>query len=215
MSPTAGRSRLAIGLVALVTSVSLVVLAINRPRAQTKSVQSVVAVPHGATSIDPQSGRQWRAVAGTWVIYDGRLALDRADPRTNMLVTHAGSNNYTVIADTVVVGEGIGLLFRYSDPSNYWAITEVPGVATWSIVRVIDGAATQVASTGPETCCGRHVAVSTGGDGSVAIILNGLLQLTFVDLALVGARGTGVIATGSEARNAVVADLEVRKRSLQ
>ncbi len=216
-SPTAARSRLAIGLVALLVALTMLVLATDRPRSQTDGVKNVVTVPRGATSVDPQSGREWRAVAGTWVIYGGRLALDRPDAQSSVLVTNADSSNYTVTAAMVVVAQGVGLVFRYSDTSNYWAITEVPDVQTWRIVRVLHGTATELTNTGPGTCClaDTHVSVSTGRDGTVAVSLNDVLARTLVDLALVGERGTGDIATGSDARNAVVTDLEVRQRSLQ
>jgi hypothetical protein len=92
-----------------------------------------------ASSIGPM----WRAVTGTWGVEDGKAYVARRATDDNVAVLDPAVRGST--ASVTVSGEldGAGLVFRYRDESNYWALSAAPrGVrpdGVWQVVKVIDG----------------------------------------------------------------------------
>ncbi len=200
-----GRRRFVAGLVALLIVSAMVVLATHKP-VQLKSAATAATLRPGMTFIDPRSGLNWRSVWGIWVVYTGRLAIDTPDERTSLVVTESPSVTYTVKASIPTVAPNAGLVFRYQDPSNYWAILAQVDLArpihdlivagTWDIVRAVGGVTTRVASFGVLACCtnGTNLSVSTQPNGTMLFSREGIVAASLHDTTLARARGAGVVA---------------------
>src|SRR5215212_7799825 len=69
-------------------------------------------------------GPRWRVVRGEWAISLGRARTLQPTPLlAPALVTVNRSDPDGVVAVTLAqVAEGSGLVFRYQDPANFWAV---------------------------------------------------------------------------------------------
>ncbi len=218
-----GRRRFVAGLIALVVVGAMVVLATQKP-AQVKVAANAATLRPGTAFVDPRSGLNWRAAAGSWVVYAGRLAIDIPAAATSLIVTDSPSSTYTVKASIPTVALNAGLVFRYRDPSNYWAILaqvdparpihDLIVAGTWKIVRVVGGVATQVSSFGLLACCtnGTNLSVSTQPDGAMVFAKEGIAAARLHDTTLAQARGTGVVAGTPDGQTIVVKDFAVLKQ---
>jgi hypothetical protein len=209
------RRRFAVGLVALVTAVVIVVVVTERPGPETSGTSAGLLVAPGSTVVEPWSGREWSAVTGTWHVGRRRLRVVTVDLlNPSIVVTSAGSTDYTVKAVIEQYALSSGLVFRYVDSSNYWDVTAFPQYGIWGVSRVVNGQRTVTGDLGALTCCpgGILLAISTKRSGEMIFSVNGRLSWELTDPALADATATGVLATGADAAKAVVSDFEVIHR---
>lgn len=159
--------------------------------------------PDSATSLgDFAPSRPWTSDAGTWGIDDGEAYLvETAEFRNHSVVgLGQGDGGAQVRLDSVV--NGAGLVFRYVGPYNYWAIVAVPDVATWNIIKVVDGDQEVVGNTGQSpTIDGTTVAVRMQGD-TIDLIVNGRVRKTVVDDFQANAGKVGITARGPDSGDA-------------
>ena len=93
-------------------------------------------------------------------------------------------------------------MFRYVGPYNYWAVVAVPDVATWNVIKVVDGDQAVVGNTGQSpTADGTTVAVRMQGD-TIDVIINGRIRKTIVDDFQAEAGKVGITARGAESGDA-------------
>ncbi|MCB1017663.1 MAG: hypothetical protein KDB10_21430 [Acidimicrobiales bacterium] len=147
-------------------------------------------------------GRPWSADAGTWGIEDGEAYLvESAEFRNHAVVgLGQGDGGAQVRLDQVV--NGAGLVFRYVGPYNYWAVVAVPDVATWNVVKVVDGDQEVVGNTGQSpTADGTTVGVRMRGD-TIDVIINGRVRKTIVDDFQAEAGKVGLTARGPDSGDA-------------
>jgi hypothetical protein len=82
-----------------------------------------------------------------------------------------------------VVEAGAGLVFRYLDPDNFWAVIADPEAGNWAIWKTIDGEATPVDTVEASTADG--VTVTTiQTDRTLRILIDGEDVLLLEDGAL-------------------------------
>lgn len=143
------------------------------------------------------TGQPWEAVSGTWGIEEDRAVTGGGSEQApNMAVVADGTGDGLTEVTMMVVEEGAGLVFRYLDPDNYWAVTANPGVGSWSLTRVIDGQAEVVGEAAGPTNDG--VTVSVTQDGSIVrLLLEGDEYLSVTDAALGEQLQGGIIASPS------------------
>ncbi len=159
--------------------------------------------PDSATSMgDFAPGRPWSADAGTCGIERGGADLvETSDLRNHPVINlDQGDGGAQVRLDKVV--NGAGLVFRYVGPYNYWAVVAVPDVATWNIIKVVEGDQEVIGNTGQSpTADGSTVGVRLRGD-TVDVIVNGRVRKTIVDDFQVDAGKVGITARGPDSGDA-------------
>lgn len=147
-------------------------------------------------------GRPWSEDAGTWGIVDGEAYLSRSGEFRNHSVVGLGQGDGGAQVRLDKVVNGAGLVFRYVGPYNYWAVVAVPDVATWNIIKVVEGDQEVVGNTGQSpTADGTTVAVRMEGD-TIDVIINGRIRKTVVDDFQAEAGKVGITARGAESGDA-------------
>ena len=96
------------------------------------------------------------------------------------------------------LADGVGLIFRYQDPSNYWGVRAVPTYGGWNIFKCVDGRETVVRVLVGQAFDGTSVGVQQSGN-RFRVILNGLVRSTFDAKALATAPGVGMMSPGGDA----------------
>lgn len=84
-------------------------------------------------------GRSWHSVNGTWGIERGKAFLSGRATGDNVAVLDGAVRGGTASVTLSGQFNGGGLVFRYRDASNYWALVADAPDAVWKIVKVIDG----------------------------------------------------------------------------
>ena len=130
------------------------------------------------------TGQPWRQVEGSWTVRNG-------------LAHGAGPNGVTVTSVDpggpvgliqVVVGDlvaGSGVVFRFGDTQNHWALLAAPGVARWNLVKTVNGERIDVESYGPARVdAGTALIIRLAGD-QIEIEIDGSVvgDVTDPDLA--------------------------------
>ncbi len=87
------------------------------------------------------------------------------------------------------IATGSGLLFRYKDTQNYWALVASPTFGTWVLNRVVAGKTTRVTTTGFRG--GKVVEVVMIGN-TIQLWVGGLLSTTVRDATLSDATIVGI-----------------------
>lgn len=165
-----------------------------------------------STTLGRPRKARWATGAGEWGIRDGTayVVSNAADPA--IAVVQASGADGVVQVTMATAANGCGLVFRYRDPANYWALTAVPGYATWNLERVIDGKTVIVANTGlSATKSGTVVTVRMRGD-LLELFVDGKLAKQVKDRAFQTADRVGLLGRGPGATQArwdgFLADME-------
>lgn len=139
-------------------------------------------------------GPAWFADTGTWGISDGQAYLSAPANGRNHAVVDLGQPEGSVQATLPRVVNGTGLVFRYRNPFDYWAVVAVPAYATWAVVRVQGGQEEVVANTGLSPIAdGTTVAVRLDGD-AIDIVLDTRVTRTITDAVVGRATKVGMTA---------------------
>ena len=85
-------------------------------------------------------GYEWRGDSGTWAVRGGRATATGHDGFATFATVDTGEPDGTAEVRVVRLRDGAGLVFRYVDPENFWAVAAVPEFGTWHLLRVVDGA---------------------------------------------------------------------------
>lgn len=145
---------------------------------------------------------RWQAVAGTWGITEHQAHLAAADPLRSIAVVDLGQGDGGVQVRLDEITESAGIVFRYENPYNYWAVIAIPEVSTWNVIKVSDGDTEVVGNTGQSpTVDGTTIAVRMVGD-TTGVVVNGRLRKTLVDDFLAAAGGVGITGKGPDAEDA-------------
>lgn len=168
----------------------------------TESVSISDSFDEGAGSLDGRAlqgapGISWQTQSGRFEIRNGVLVADEAPA----VATIAGTGPISSIAATFeAVNPGTGLVVRYQDAENYWALTAAPDFGTWVLDRIVDGATSRVASTGYSG--GDTVEVVLVGS-TIQLWVEGLLRATVRDGALADSTTAGLIIARGDVEAAV------------
>lgn len=151
--------------------------------------------PNQATDLGTMpDGPAWFPDTGTWGISDGRVYLSAPVNGRNQAVVDLGQSDGAVQATLPKVVNGAGLVFRYRNPFDYWAVVAVPAYATWAVVRIQGGQEKVVANTGLSPVAdGTTVAVRLTGD-VIDIVFDTRLTRTITDVAVGTATKVGLTA---------------------
>lgn len=154
-------------------------------------------------------GAPWRAVTGTWGVLDEAAYVSAPTGGTSLAVLEPGRPPAAAQVRAAAVTSQAGLVFRYQDRANYWALVALPHYGTWAVLRVVGGKQDVVANTGVvPTSAGTLVGVVLHGP-VVDVAINGRVVRTLADPALVGATGVGLATGGTSAGQARFTDFRV------
>jgi hypothetical protein len=162
-----------------------------------------------------KDGPQWHAVAGAWGIHRGQAYVaDPAEPASLAVIETPGRPEEIAVTLTHVENNA-GLVFRYRDEKNYWAVLAAPKYAIWYVIKVLDGKTETVAKTGLQPVLdptritvrlsGNVIEVwAEWGSGSTP-------PKRFSDPDNASARRAGLIAVGEEAAHALFQNFAVTR----
>ena len=164
----------------------------------------------GALTLGPlTSDRDWLPVAGTWGIDDGDARVVRPVEARNHALVRLGAGDGAVQARIEHITNGAGVVFRFQDPFNYWAVVAAPSVGTWNLVRVENGESTVLGNTGPSAVAdGTTVAARFDGD-DIEVMVNGEVRLAAADGFLSDQGRVGLTVRGGDAAEARFDDVVV------
>jgi hypothetical protein len=147
-------------------------------------------------------GPRWRAEVGAWGVSGAAAYVSGPVDGRALAVADVGRGDGTVSAKVARVANGAGVVFRYRDRDDWWAVLAVPAYATWVVVRTVDGHSETVANTGVSPVGdGTVVSVRTAGE-TIEISFDRGVAKTLVDPALSDAGGVGITAEGAAAGRA-------------
>lgn len=154
-------------------------------------------------------GPPWRAAVGTWGVVAAQAAATTPLAGRNVAVVDAGRSDVAVQVRVARVTNGAGVVFRYRDPGNFWAVVAAPGYATWAIVKVVAGKDRVVGNTGLSPVAdGTAVGVRVQGD-TIDVLVDGRVTTTFGDVAFKDATMAGLTAEGLDGGKARFDDFRV------
>ena len=141
------------------------------------------------------TAQQWNEVHGQWAISQRQAELTSPGQggAPAIAVTAGAEGDGLTEATLPVVESGAGLVFRYRDPANYWAVLPDVATGTWSVYKTIDGATELVDEVSASTANGVTITVIQG-PVKVRILVEGEDVLLVNDVALARQLQGGLIA---------------------
>lgn len=148
---------------------------------------------------DLPNGVPWELLAGGFAIKANEATLPTpTDDRSFAVVGLGYPDGQAQVRMSKVVDQA-GLAFRVKGPFNYFAVVASPEVATWNVVKVVDGKSAQVGNTEQSPVAdGTTVGVVLEGD-QIQVVVNGRVAGTFNDPDLAGVGQVGLTAKGPAA----------------
>lgn len=146
------------------------------------------------------AGPSWQAASGTWGIAGGEAFVSHPAPGDgpDLAVVRPPVADGTVQVRMARGARQAGLIFRYRNPSDYWALVAAPDYATWVVVRIAGGEQTVVANSGvASTGDGTTIGVRLRG-GDVDVMIDGKVTTTVNTGAADGADMVGMVANGPD-----------------
>lgn len=154
-------------------------------------------------------GPPWQAAKGTWGIANEQAYVAAPSGATDLAVLAFDQVPAGVQVRVATVTSNAGLVFRYRDPTDYWAVVAIPYYGTWGIVRVVGGrhsvlANTSLAPVGDGTIVAVHLSGAT-----IEVAVDGQLTRSLTDPTLQNAAGVGLTAGGEGAGRARYEDFRL------
>jgi peptidoglycan/LPS O-acetylase OafA/YrhL len=147
-----------------------------------------------------ETGQPWSTVSGTWGIVDeAASASGEADER--LAVAALAGNDGLIEVTLTTIADGAGLVFRYIDADNYWAVTADTASQSWQVTQVVDGNETAAGQLIAPTVDGTTVTV-TLNDQTIRVLIEGVEYLRLLDPPPEVQVQAGMIASGPEAPDA-------------
>lgn len=148
----------------------------------------------GALPKGPGLG-DWTYADGAWTVDGG--AVGQAGDAAITFAVLSPDPGASAEATIDVLADGVGLVFRYQDPANYWGIRAVPSFGGWNIFKVVDGREDVERVLVGQALDGTRVGVQQSGN-RFRVMLNGLVRSTIDDKALAKAPGIGLMAPAGD-----------------
>lgn len=151
-------------------------------------------------SLGPADSLQtWRTVGGVWAVEDRAAGVVEAPERgAPLAVLNTAMADVRVAVTLTDIEPGSGLVFRYENVFNHWAVKAQPNFATWSVEKVVDGTVTSVGTVGRLTFDQEEtrLEVSVFRD-RIQFFVNGRPASTYFDLTHADATVAGLIGAAT------------------
>lgn len=138
---------------------------------------------------------EWIGLSGTWEPLDGMAMSTGHENFAAYAIFDTEPSNGQLEVTLPVVRDGAGVVFRFQDVDNYWAVRAVPEFGGWHLVKFLNGEETKVADILGEVGDGVRVAVGIEGY-RIGVFLNGEHALTIEDPDLAGLNQVGLTIKG-------------------
>jgi hypothetical protein len=149
------------------------------------------------------SGQSWEEVAGDWTVDGSAVAVTTpSDSGPSLAVVNLQASDGVVQVTMPEPARASGIVFRYENPFNHWAITAAPGSATWVISKVENGEFETVDTLGTAPVDANTTLTVDFDGGWISVYVDGLERTTLRDDFLDGARRAGLVARGPDAASA-------------
>jgi hypothetical protein len=201
---------------ALVVAMAVVVVILIGNGDDTKSTTSTVRYSERfeSNAVEPLAGRSlvavgakghhepptWSTPVGAFVVLDGTTAggLGTSASTPSLGVVQPSGKLLAVSGRLDPAKSGLGFVFRYRDPRNYWSLLPMPGFATWNIYNTVNGHAIFKGNTGFSSFGDARVEIKLAGNKIDVRVAGGKKQ-TLTSPIFAEARGVGLIAfTGAD-----------------
>jgi len=205
---------------ALVAAVVIVVVVTDRgelPRSETGSAPTSTlptSTPASRDRTPALVADEWDQIVGTWVIEGSRARLESSETDSesnNLLIVDTGTTDYTIRAALDIASTSSGLIFRYQDPRNYWALEAIRYYGLWRVYRIVDGVRTDLATFEEPICCreGVLLSASTTNSGDVVLGIDSAVLWRTTDPLLADSTAAGLFSRGDDATDAHFSSVEV------
>ncbi len=144
------------------------------------------------------SGARWNTIGTLFTLADGRASISISEEdETGIAIIDTGWSDANIGATVESAPAGTGLVFRFRDIDNYWALTSVPVAGTWNLLLVVDG---DVALSEPVGLAsvrpGARISVLMQGP-EIQTFVNGDPLLRIINPHFETATAAGLISPGS------------------
>jgi hypothetical protein len=132
------------------------------------------------------TGQSWAVEAGDWQVRDGELAAERSPEREvggddvapgALATIDPGRADGELTVRMPNASKGSGVVFRYQDPENYWAVVAEPVRNQWWVERIVDGVAQNVYNLWGEPAVNARVRVTLAGHRLLVAVGNRRIEL--------------------------------------
>lgn len=156
----------------------------------------------------PMGVPPWLVVKGRWQAGNGHASFSSPASGIQLAVLESVPRVEAAQVRLPAVGNGAGLVFAYQGPGDYWAVTAVPGYATWSVVKVVHGVSTGEGNLGLDSLAGGSILEVVMQGHSAALGLDGKVLRVVSDPGLSPGR-VGVTVAGSGVAQTSFGDFQV------
>lgn len=152
-----------------------------------------------ATEVGAKAYVQAATPGGTWSRVSGRMAVNKLGVATAPIIAADTGHANGVVSLTLVTAANDGILFRLTDPANFWIVAVNGGV--YKLYKSVAGAFATVATSTVVPAANDVLAVTLNGS-SIAVSVNGTPVPAFsvTDAFNASATRHGAWAGGSTAR---------------
>lgn len=156
----------------------------------------------------PMGVPPWLVVHGRWQAGNGHASFSSPASGIQLAVLESIPRVVAAQVRLPTVGSGAGLVFAYQGPGDYWAITAVPGYATWSVLKVLHGVSTGEGNLGLDSLAGGSILQVVMHGHSAALGLDGKVLRVVSNPSLSPGR-VGVTVAGSGVTQTSFGDFQV------
>lgn len=146
-----------------------------------------------------ESGREWVEAAGVWSIESQSAVVSQPNSGgPSIAVANTRTTRSVVQVTMASVERAAGLVFRYENPFNYWAMTAAPGGGTWTISQVSRGETVVVGTLGPTRVDDNTTIAVRSDEDSMDFFVNGTEVTSITTTDSPGGTFVGLIGRGPE-----------------
>jgi hypothetical protein len=150
-----------------------------------------------------ETGQAWTIVGAPWGVQDRQASIGAADSgKRTVAVIGLGTGDGNAQVTLTKVASGAGLVFRYRDAFNFWAITASPKFGTWNIVKVVNGQPTNIDNVGKASVDDNTTIAAKFQGNHIVFSLNGKEIKTLEDSTFATERYAGMVAVADDAHEA-------------
>lgn len=150
-----------------------------------------------------ETGREWVGDSGSWGIRSRSAVI--TEPSTSgptITIANMRATSGTVQVTMPSVKRGSGIVFRFKNTFNYWALTAAPDSGTWSVSKVIAGKQTQLGSIGLTQVADYTTIAVRFDETFMDFYVDGTKVAAMIDPDPIGGTYAGLIGLGPESADA-------------
>jgi hypothetical protein len=149
------------------------------------------------------SGQAWIEDAGDWGVESASAVIAAPNPSgPSLAVANTRTTRGTVQVTMPSVEPATGIVFRYENAFNYWALTAAPEAGTWSISQLVAGELTQVGSVGLAPTADFTTVAVRFDENLLEFFIDGTSVSAIIDPDTIGGTYAGLIGRGPDAVDA-------------